>query len=434
MKPVASLLLAFVPLAAAVSSVAHGQEPFATWSQVEAAKETREYKEKLRDGGCDAAAKTYLTEIALPQLAVESNRRTIDRVRRRMREVLLTEIGDDKAFQEVSRTVSEFMLGLARDEQADPAVRINAMLLVGDMKARDGKPWPPAVTPLAAAVRDAKLPAAVRVAAVAGLARHAEVLRTAAGEGAAAFAQEVGPAVLSIVTAAAQMPQQAGAPRAAETIWMTSRALAMLPVASPTVAKDVAGGLMTIMGDASWPIDVRVRAASALGATATPQSGLNPAQTIGIVRGIAIAALEADIAAANSSRSERAFRSQGSPGPANATIAADLPEQVARRDAWRLVTLADAVLTADEERGLAKLAGKDGEAAATLATALRENGVAIDAMPVEETLVAALDALRAPAEAATPKPAQPAAPPAVKPASPPEAAPASPFDASPFGK
>lgn len=451
MKHIRGLLLALLMLVVAVPSPARGEDGYTAWSQVEAAKETREYKEKLRDGGpFDGKAKAFLVEIALPQLSLESNRKTIDRVRRRMRELLLTEITDDKAFDDASRTVRDFMAALARDNQADPAVQVNAMLLIGDMKSRDGKPWPQAVAALAAAVRDDALPPAVRVAAVAGLARHAEAARAAGGEAAASFAKEAGPAAVAIVAAAAGK-QQSPAPRAAEAVWMTSRALTMLPVVAPAATKDLAATLQAIIGDASWPIDVRVRAAAALGEIATPQSGVGVVDAVDSVRKLAISALEADIAAAKSRRADRAFRmesggaadaappgaSAGGPEAPAGPEAGGLPGQVARRDAWRLVVLADAVRTTNGDRGLAKLAGKDAEAASGLAAVLRENGIAIDASPTEQSLVAAVESLQAFVAGAAPKPAQPAPQPESQPAAPAapaEPSPTSPFDTSPFGQ
>lgn len=434
-KRLCGSLLASIVLVVALP--ARGDEGYVAWSQVEAAKETREYKEKLRDGGSfDGKAKAYLMEIALPQLSLEQNRRTIDRVRRRIRELLLTEIADDKAFDDASRTVRDFMAALARDNQADPAVRVNATLLIGDMKARDGKPWPPASATLAAAVRDDTLPPAVRVAAIAGLARHAEVIRSAGAEAAAAFAKEAGPAAISIATVAAQK-QQSPAPRGAEVVWMTSRALAMLPVVAPAATKDLAATLLAIMGDASWPIDVRVRAAAALGEIATPQSGVDVTEAIGSIQRLAVSALEADVAAAKNSHAERAHRMQSEGGPEPATPPGNgaVPAQVARRDAWRLTVLADAVRTTNGDRGLAKLAGKDAEAASRLAGVLRENGITIDASPTENSLVAAIEALQAFAAGAAAKPAQPAQQPEAPPAVPaPEPSPTSPFDTSPFGQ
>lgn len=428
-KHLLGCLLASITLVAIAA--ARGQDGYAAWSQIENAKETREYKEKLRDGGpCDGVAKAYLGQIALPQLSLESNRRTIDRVRRRMREVLLTDIADEKAFEEASRVIQEFMVALARDEQAEPVVRVNAMLLVGDMKTRDGKPWPPASATLAAAVRDDKLPQAVRVAAVGGLARHAEALGNASAEAVAAFAKEAGPAVQSIVAAAARMPQPA-TPRGAEELWMASRALAMLPVVAPAATKDVAAALTAIMGDAGWPIDVRVRAAAALGQTVTAESGVDAAAATAAIRGLARFALEADVAAATRRRAEQAYRMQDNdgPGPANQQASGEIPRQVARRDAWRLAVLADAVLTADEKRGLAKLAGKDAEAAAALAATLRENGITIDASPTEKSLLAAIEGLQGRAEETQPKPSEPAVQPGPQPGGE-----ESPFDQSPFGK
>lgn len=427
---------------------ASGQEPPKTWPQIEA--EYKDYKDKLGEGGpFDSATKAFFTEKALPQLATDANRQTIDRVRRRIRELMLTGITDVKAFEDASRTVREFMLGLARNDDAEPAVRVNAMLLVGELRTREGKPWPGAVVPLSTAVRDAKLPAGVRLAALAGLARHADAVRTADGDTAAAFAKDAAPAVLSIIAAAAKPPLPA-APRTADTSWMTARALTILPVVAPAAPKDLAAAVVAIMGDASWPIDVRVRAAAALGATATAQSGVNAGQAIEAVRVLAKSALEGDIASAERRRADREYRGGGGQaaappgfappgfgfgGPLGAPAAANadgMAEQIVRRDAWRMATLADAILDADGDRGLAKLLGKDGEAAAALATTLRENALSLDAEPTESGVAAALESLAAPQAAAAAKPAPAADKPAPG-ATEPEPA-ASPFDASPFGQ
>jgi len=447
-----SLMAAALTLAGGLHTALAQPQGYATWSQVEAAKETRAYKERLRDGGpFDVSAKAYLAEIALPQLSRDANRRTIDRTRRRMRELLLTEIADDKAFEEANRVVRDFMAALARDDQADPVVRVNAMLLVGDLKGRDGKPWPAAVAALAAAVRDAALLPGVRVAALAGLSRHADTLRTAPEQAVADFAREAGPAVLGILAAAAPKNAAAADGRSAEAVWMMSRALTILPVMSKAAPKNVAAAVAAVVDDASWPVDVRVRAAAALGATATPQSGINAVAAVESIRKLAVAALEADIAAAELRRAEQAYRALigGQPGIAAMPIApapgqfgfgegmspqpqdtGTIPEQVIRRDAWRLATLADAILSPDGKRGVAALAGKDANAAASLATTLRENALSLDAAPSEDAIVAAIESLAAP-QAAAPK--TPAAPkPAAAPAQPEPAA--SPFETSPFGQ
>lgn len=116
--------------------------------KTETAAET-EYKQPLAEGGAaDAKIRGFLRDKALPQLALESNRTTIEKTRRRMRDFLLGGIEDAKAFDDVSRVVLDFMATVARDGDADPVVRVNAMLLVGELRAKDNKqPWAPASFP-----------------------------------------------------------------------------------------------------------------------------------------------------------------------------------------------------------------------------------------------------------------------------------------------
>jgi hypothetical protein len=95
-----------------------------------------------------------------------------------------------------------------------------------------------------------------------------------------------------------------------------------------------------------------------------------------------------------------------------------------RRNAWRLATLADALLSADGTSGIGLMVGADRQAAADLAAKLRQAATAIDATPDEQSIAAALATLTG-----GPAPVTPAAPATDQPGAP---AADSPF-ASPFG-
>jgi len=165
----------------AVAGGAFGQDDnakFSSWAKVEAASETKAYKEAMTGGGAfDATARGFLEQIALPQLQLESNRPTIERIRKRLREFLLGGIANEKSADEATKTVSVFMESLAARNDADPVSRVNAMLLIGELQSPDRKPWPPAAATLAQAVANADLPKAVRIAACVGLAKHVEATR-----------------------------------------------------------------------------------------------------------------------------------------------------------------------------------------------------------------------------------------------------------------
>ena len=421
---------------------------YSTWSKVEAAPETRAYKEQLREGGgLDAILRALLEQTALPQLALTSNRSTIERTRRRMRELLLTEIADEKAFEDASRVFLVFFEKLSRDEDADMLVRINALLLIGELKAKDGKPWPPTAVALAAAARDTKLPSAIRVAATAGLARHIEAARAAGEDAPAALAADALPAIVAIL----QEPIEKDT--GVEFDWLVSRSLSMLPSLSRSASKEMAATLpkllVKLLEDPLRSLDVRVRAAAALGATVVPASGVNGPRVIAAIGSLALSGLEGDDVAAASRRLEQEYLVLAGATPASAVAqpvlvpglgqagtpdAVAIAEQVCRRAAWRLVTLADAIAPLDGKSGLALLSTNTGTAAVDLAKTLRDFGMNLDKIPDEQSLADAIAAIQAPATGAPrpqaperkPKPEEPAAEePATDPA-------ASPFD-SPFG-
>lgn len=443
----AVVALVLAPAVVVSPAWAQGEPAYIGWTKVETARETREYKDKIRDGAAlDAESRRFLQQTALPQLALEENLATIERTRRRMREVLLTEIDDDKAFADVSRLVAEFMTGLARDENAGVVARVNALLLVGELRSKDGKPWPPAQPLLAAAAADVKLPIAVRIAAVAGIGRHVDLYR-ADEQALAALVKAAGPATLGILS------EPVTSDRRTEQEWLAARALTILPVVLRATPKNVAATLAGIIEDPARATDVRVRAAAALGATANAKSEVNAAKVVEAIRGLAISALEADVMAADRRRFEQQYRGlvsgqqsgfpqPGGPGPPTdfgmqaggaAMDQLAIPEQACRRDAWRLVALADAIAASNGTTGLATLLGNAAGPATQLAAALRDGGMAIDQTPDESSVTAALAMLKAPATPAPTKPAA-AAPQTEQPATEPAADPnASPFD-SPFGQ
>ena len=429
-------LLGAVVVAVCAAAVARAEPKYVGWTKVEASREIRELKEKLREGGqVDDNARQFLEETALPQLALDENRPLIERTRKRIRELLLGDVGEDKAYDDIALLLAEFMTSLARDDQADPVVRVNAMLLVSELKAKTGKPWPPAALALAAAAGDKGLPDAVRIAALAGVAKHA-----AAGAGDDAIAKTFGPPVAAILR-----EPVAGA-RSVEQEWLVSRALQIVPLlvrqAPPKLAALIAG----IVADDAQPIDLRVRAAAALGATADAASGVDAAAVVEAIRKLAITALESEEKAAAERRFEEQYRRggaapgapqgfgfEGQPLPTVDPLA--ISEQACRRAAWRLYTLGAAIFSADDKPGLAKLMGDAAGPAKELAKQLTTEGLTLDGDPVEDALLDALDVLRPPAAgekaakrpARQPKPEEPAGD-EQKPAADPNA---SPFD-NPF--
>ncbi|MFM7290529.1 MAG: hypothetical protein ACKO6B_04770, partial [Planctomycetia bacterium] len=361
----AGAILGALTLATA-SGAAVGQQSddarFADWGKVELATETRTFKEAMRAGGAfDAAARGYLEQIALPQLELESNRSTIERVRRRMREFLFGDIVNEKASDDANKAVLAFMQALADKQEAEPVVRVNAMLLIGELQGADRKPLQAAAPVLARAASNADLSKAVRIAACVGLHRHVEATRGGVEER-QRLASVAHPAILAILAASA-------APGAAvEDDWLASRCLSMLPLLGPGSPETIAEAAR-ILGEEALSIDVRVRAAAAVAATAGPDAKIEVAAVIPAIGKLAVGSLERDAAAADRLLLERqsgiasGLPTAGPRGLAPPGAIGDpsgqpeveqlIPREVCRRAAWRLSVLADSILTDDSKRGLA---------------------------------------------------------------------------------
>ena len=413
LRRVNAFLTAGIMLTAAANGFGQdGDARFAGWAKVESAAETRNYREAMKGGGpFDQTARVFLEEIALPQLALEANRSTIERVRKRLREYLLADIANEKAADEAIKAAMAFMETLAGKDDADPVVRVNAMLLIGELQSMDRKPWQPAAAVLAAAVANADLPKAVRIAACVGLARHVEAAKGVAQEQ-QRMAEVAVPAITAILSEPAQEP--IAQPMAVENDWMAARCLSMLPQLGP-LSPATAAEVVRILNEDNRSINVRVRAATALAAAGGPDSKIDTAAVIQSIGALATSALEKDVAAADKLLLDRQYSgTSGQPQPGmppglpgmgidptgQPTVEQLIPREACRRAAWRLWVLAEAILTDDSKRGVALLGGEASPAAVDLAQSLRRAAMDLDATPEESMLRQALADLKPAAPAA----------------------------------
>jgi hypothetical protein len=407
---------------AAIGFGQDGDARFAGWAKVESAAETRTYREAMKSGGpFDQTARGFLEEIALPQLALEANRSTIEKVRKRMREYLLADIANEKAADEAIKAAMTFMETLAGNDDADPVVRVNAMLLIGELQSTDRKPWQPASTVLARAVANADLPKAVRIAACVGLAKHVEATKGVAEEQQRMAAVAV-PAITAILNEPAKEPTSET--MTAENDWMAARCLSMLPQLGPLSPVNAAN-VVRILNEDNRSINVRVRAATALAAAGGPDSKIDKAAVIQSIGALATTALERDVAAADKLLLDRQYSgTSGQPQPGmmpgmmppgmmppgmpgmgvdptgQPTVEQLIPREACRRAAWRLWVLAEAILTDDSKRGIALLGGEAPPAAVDLAQSLRRAAMDLDSTPEESMLRQALADLKPAAPAA----------------------------------
>jgi hypothetical protein len=360
------------------------------WEAFADAPEVKGYLEQLKTGAVDAAGRAALVTKVLPLLEEPANRRSIERLRRRIREGLLSErVADAATLEAVNREAATWALSRVKAKDIDPVVAVNEMLLVGDLRGKDGKPWPGAVPLLAASAADQAVPTAARAAALAGLARHAE-------------------AGMPLTSAAATILKVAVAPPAAGTgdagDWLSSRALGLLPMAMPEASPEAAGELSKLIEDASRPVDVRVRAAEALGRMATAAAKIDATKTLEAIRAAAIRGLQQDLESAKEEEFGRSLSAgglatagfgggefgspPGAPGgfgmrpdaggfaaqpPGPSEPAPPVEPTVLERDAWRLAALANAIQPIGKGTGITGVAGDAAEAAKVFAAKLREN-------------------------------------------------------------
>lgn len=396
------------------AGVATAQAP-KEWRLLEADPRMLEYRNKLREGNFDATSRAFLIDAALPQLTLPANRDTIDRVRRRIRESLVADAS--------LPTIVEFVGKLARDDSAAPFGRVNAMLLLGELTGRDRRPWPGATQPLAAALGDTKLPVAVRVAAAEGLAAHV-----------AAAAKDLAPTVGPVLVEVAKTDPATADPVAVN--WLVGRALRMLASMGPDAPAETPVAAAAILADDSRPLDVRVRAAAALGGSAIEGRTIDAAAGLRGIRDLAALIVREERTRAQRATAQASMglaaggfgdpsmggyadptmlggglpnlRPPGpgmgtSPGPglgipfggspegyamsptgmpAMTTSPVDESVQLAfKRAAWRLATLADALEAEGGRRGLVLVAGPLQGDAKQMATVLRGAAMEIDAAP-----------------------------------------------------
>jgi hypothetical protein len=361
-------------------------------------------------------------------LANDANRPILDRVRRKMREILILGITEDRAFDDASKAVADAAVTIAKNSEASRAARVNAMLLVGELRAKDNKDgtvWPAAVSQLAAVAGDATLDPSVRVAAMAGLVRHADVAKRTGGDRLTEFTKGARPAILAIVAEKPSVEQPV------VSDWLASRALSILTTVVKSSPKELATTLVGVMNDNSRSLDVRVRAAAALGATVTPKSEIQAVEATNGVTALAVDVLEFDEGILRDRRYEQQMSGGGGagagggpmpgrpsmpgmppggmsmPGMGGGGVAVPqlVPDQSLRRTAWRLVTLADAMLTEDGKSGVAALvSGDDKVKSQAYAELFRKYALELDEKRTDDVILEALAFIRpgGEEEAATP--------------------------------
>ena len=314
-------------------------------------KETDAFVKRIQEQGAfDDEAKAFVTKVALQKLRQTPDQRRQRRLAGgekfeasldRIRDALSGGKGGAAAGAgpKVREAAAAWLVEQARSGQ--PSIAANATMVLGDLRS-DGKPWVESGKQLAAIAADAGLPPAVRAAAVAGLARHVDEVTAKALS--PEFVEKTTPALLAIVTTPTPAFDPAGQ-------WLVSRALDLVPSVVPQASPEMAKALMAIVSDQARSMDERVRAATALGATTTAESGVDSAQAVTAIHSLATAALadsleaakDRALAASLSSMPLANIQQSGLPDAGSATPVYPLGALEVERDAWRLLKLSEAV-------------------------------------------------------------------------------------------
>jgi hypothetical protein len=286
------------------------QEPkYSSWKQVEAAPETRDFLTAMKGGGgIDASASTYLEEIVFPQFSLPENRGDLDEVRNRVLTRILASFATDEIQNSANALVAQGMQRLLEDDTQAMGVRLNALLLIGELQAKSGGLWPGAVQPLTQVAADDSVALSLRIAAMIGLNQH--LSRAAERSDPAILSgmlQTAEPALLACLSA----PEATTPSEQVAAEWLTSQVLRLLPSVMPKATATVAGTIFETLADTNRGLDVRVRAAYALGTTADAAGNIDVPEAVAIIESLAIESLASDVALADERTFERDFLGAG---------------------------------------------------------------------------------------------------------------------------
>jgi hypothetical protein len=217
--------------------------------------------------GEQAAFETFCNTYALPRWTQLSTLRDLHK----FRQDLINNIRQAKTGQvhdRLNQLILDYMNKLVKNDKYHPAVRFNAMLMIGELNSAEGSQPTPleSALPVILAALDANQSEYVKVAALNGVKRH-----VASGVN----NPQIQTAMLKIAASTdADNSQTDG------QAWMRKQAVEILGMLGSLGANNqVALALSAIIGDAKNPLLLRIRAAESLGKLKfAGASGLNAAE------------------------------------------------------------------------------------------------------------------------------------------------------------
>ncbi len=248
----------------------------------------------------EALLKSYLYGYELSRFTQADEINSIPELRDELNEKFQMAARNPDIMEKMNLLVGGFMRNVAVSNQFHPASRVNAVLVIGDLddpRAPRGQsqPWIPALTPLMQIVKDPATPDSLRVAAMIGIRRHAQLDGRAEAS------------TLGVAEPMRALARQKEAPagRSGEGhIWM--RRLAMEVIAElghPGPELAILRELIAIANDDEEPLEVRSAAIEATAAMPLADLQVDYRKLAAMMGLVAIDAVRKDVAVDPSSES-----------------------------------------------------------------------------------------------------------------------------------
>ena len=400
-----------VLISIASTASAQGTSRFKNWTAFEASADFKTYQQELSTGaGFTDRHRQLLVQDALPQLLEDANREKLNQIRSQIPIQLLSKISNPTAYGEATEAAVEALDALARGEKGTIAGSINACLLLGELRTKDGQLLTSATPVLSELTLDEEVLPAVRVAALAGLRNRIEAAGGGSSSETKASAIKLLPTFEKILRLDEQKAQVAAD---ATTDWLRQRtldlAVSIIPLveSDPKLLNDMTDVSFGLLKNADLPVNLRVRAAAVLSRTLKSDQGQLAAETSPLITAIAIAAVAEDRKSLQLIELEQSLSGLnlqsgggmmeapmmegaimlGPNGEPMATKPSLLSKAQCLQTSWRLTILADALST------IATTLGEVGKPYEAAAGRLRELGIEIYKSPSDETVLAAADTL-----------------------------------------
>jgi hypothetical protein len=393
-----------------------GAPRFENWPAFEKSAELATYKKELEAGSAftDRNRQLLLND-GLPQLLEEANRDRLAAIRAQIPGLLLENITSADAFRDAATAAAEALDELARRQDASIEGSVNACLLLGELRAKDGRLLAAATPLLGKLTLDTTVTPAVRIAALVGLRGRVE----AAGGGSSAETKAAAVDLLPTLEKLLQLDQ--AEPQATSTVvhsWLQQRSLDLALNIIPLTADDSkpVDGLRTaaigLLQDADKAINLRVRAAVLLSRTFKSDKAALAAEISELINAVAVAAVADDRQALQLIKLEQSLSGIDLQGGGMAMMAGPmmdssmmdssllgpdgtplqkkpslLSQSRCLQTSWRLASLGDALAS------IATTLGEQGKPFQDQAAKLQGLGIEIYKSPSDETVLAAADAI-----------------------------------------